>query len=39
MRAMEPISFFQKLLDEGQAGRTPAFLSTHPDPEDRVDDI
>ncbi|ADR20786.1 peptidase M48 [Marivirga tractuosa] len=32
-------SFFQKLLDEGQAGGTPAFLSTHPDPEDRVEDI
>ncbi|WP_085516042.1 M48 family metalloprotease [Marivirga sericea] len=32
-------SFFQKLLDEGQAGRTPAFLSTHPNPEDRVEDI
>jgi predicted Zn-dependent protease len=32
-------SFFQKLLDEGQAGGTPAFLSTHPNPEDRVEDI
>ncbi|WP_340153567.1 M48 family metalloprotease [uncultured Marivirga sp.] len=32
-------SFFQKLLDEGQANGTPAFLSTHPNPEDRVDDI
>jgi predicted Zn-dependent protease len=32
-------SFFQKLLDEGKAGRLPAFLSTHPDPEDRVEDI
>jgi len=32
-------SFFQKLLDEGQAGGTPEFLSTHPDPEDRVEDI
>lgn len=32
-------SFFQKLLDEGQAGRTPEFLSTHPDPENRIEDI
>ncbi|WKK73811.2 M48 family metalloprotease [Marivirga salinae] len=32
-------SFFQKLLDEGQTGGTPEFLSTHPDPEDRVEDI
>lgn len=32
-------SFFQKLLDEGQAGGTPEFLSTHPNPEDRVEDI
>ncbi|MGJ3235876.1 M48 family metalloprotease [Marivirga sp.] len=32
-------SFFQKLLDEGQAGGTPEFLSTHPDPENRIDDI
>lgn len=32
-------SFFQKLIDEGKTGSTPAFLSTHPDPEDRVDDI
>jgi len=32
-------SFFQKLLDEGQAGNIPEFLSTHPDPEDRVEDI
>lgn len=32
-------SFFQKLLDEGQAGGTPEFLSTHPDPEGRVEDI
>ncbi|MFT4834925.1 MAG: putative Zn-dependent protease [Marinoscillum sp.] len=32
-------SFFQKLLDEGQAGGTPAFLSTHPSPDNRVEDI
>ena len=32
-------SFFQKLLDEGQGGRTPEFLSTHPDPENRIEDI
>ncbi|MBK6264793.1 M48 family metalloprotease [Marivirga sp. S37H4] len=32
-------SFFQKLIDAGQTGGTPEFLSTHPDPEDRVADI
>lgn len=32
-------SFFQKLLDEQKAGQVPQFLSTHPNPEDRVDDI
>ncbi|WKK80130.2 M48 family metalloprotease [Marivirga arenosa] len=32
-------SFFQKLIDEGNSGRLPAFLSTHPNPEDRVEDI
>lgn len=32
-------SFFQKLLDSNQAGKTPAFLSTHPDPASRVEDI
>ncbi len=32
-------SFFQKLLDEGQAGGTPVFLSTHPSPKSRVQDI
>ncbi len=32
-------SFFQKLLDEGQGGSTPAFLSTHPSPDNRVADI
>lgn len=32
-------SFFQKLIDEDKTGNTPEFLSTHPDPEDRVADI
>jgi predicted Zn-dependent protease len=32
-------SFFQKLIDSKQAGRTPTFLSTHPDPEDRIGEI
>jgi predicted Zn-dependent protease len=32
-------SFFQKLIDEGQAGGIPEFLSTHPNPENRVEDI
>jgi len=32
-------SFFQKLLDEQKAGQVPQFLSTHPAPEERVDDI
>lgn len=32
-------SFFQKLIDEQQTGRTPTFLSTHPNPEDRIDEI
>ena len=32
-------SFFQKLIDAGQAGNTPAFLSTHPNPDDRVSAI
>ena len=31
-------SFFQKLLDEG-AGSPPEFLSTHPSPDNRVEDI
>lgn len=31
--------FFQKLLDSGQTGGTPAFLSTHPNPDNRVDKI
>ncbi|MCR9253947.1 MAG: M48 family metalloprotease [bacterium] len=32
-------SFFEKLLEEELTGSQPAFLSTHPDPEDRVEDI
>lgn len=32
-------SFFQKLIDLDQAGNPPKFLSTHPDPEDRIQDI
>jgi predicted Zn-dependent protease len=32
-------SFFQKLINEGTTGGTPEFLSTHPDPEGRVEDI
>jgi predicted Zn-dependent protease len=32
-------SFFQKLLDEQKAGQVPHFLSTHPAPQERVDDI
>lgn len=32
-------SFFQKLVDAGQSGGTPTFLSTHPSPENRVADI
>lgn len=32
-------TFFQKLIDAKQTGLGPAFLSTHPDPEDRVADI
>ncbi len=32
-------SFFQKLLNEGQSGGTPEFLSTHPSPKNRVRDI
>lgn len=32
-------SFFQKLIDQGQAGSTPQFLSTHPSPDNRVEDI
>ena len=32
-------SFFQKLIDGGQGGGTPEFLSTHPNPDNRVADI
>jgi len=31
--------FFEKLVDNGQAGGTPEFLSTHPSPDNRVEDI
>ena len=31
--------FFQKLLDQGQGGGTPTFLSTHPSPDNRVENI
>ncbi len=31
--------FFQKLIDLGQSGGTPEFLSTHPNPENRVQAI
>lgn len=32
-------TFFQKMIDQKQSGKTPVFLSTHPDPESRVEDI
>lgn len=32
-------TFFQKLIDKGQSGQVPEFLSTHPSPENRVADI
>ena len=32
-------SFFKKLQEEGSGGRTPEFLSTHPSPSNRVEDI
>ena len=32
-------SFFQKLIDEGAGGGIPEFLSTHPNPDNRVEDI
>lgn len=32
-------AFFQKLIDSGSAGGTPEFLSTHPNPDNRVEDI
>lgn len=31
--------FFQKLIDAEKAGQGPEFLSTHPNPENRVEDI
>lgn len=31
--------FFQKLLDDDAAGSTPEFMSTHPSPDHRVEDI
>jgi predicted Zn-dependent protease len=31
--------FFQKLIEEGQSGGTPQFLSTHPNPDNRVEAI
>lgn len=31
--------FFQKLIDEGESGSVPEFLSTHPNPENRVENI
>ena len=35
----EYVLFFQKLIDQGQSGGTPQFLSTHPDPGNRVQAI
>jgi len=35
-RCNSAATFFEKLLSTGQAGSTPAFLSTHPSPDDRV---
>lgn len=32
-------TFFEKLLEEGKAGGTPAFMSTHPSPDNRVEEI
>lgn len=32
-------AFFQKLISQGQSGGIPAFLSTHPDPGNRVQNI
>ncbi len=32
-------TFFEKLLQEGKAGGTPAFMSTHPSPDNRVEEI
>jgi predicted Zn-dependent protease len=38
-RADGAANFFQLLIDEGQSGSTPVFLSTHPDPGNRVQNI
>ncbi len=32
-------TFFEKLTAEGKSGGTPSFLSTHPSPDNRVEDI
>lgn len=32
-------SFFQKLTEDGQSGGVPEFLSTHPNPDDRLENI
>jgi len=32
-------AFFQKIIDAGGSGGTPAFLSTHPNPDNRVSNI
>ena len=31
--------FFEKMVKEGKSGKSPAFLSTHPNPEERVKNI
>ena len=38
-RADGASDFFQMLIDQGQTGNTPVFLSTHPDPGNRVQNI
>jgi predicted Zn-dependent protease len=38
-RANGAADFFQKLINEEQSGGTPAFLSTHPSPDNRVANI
>ena len=38
-RADGAADFFQLLIDGGQTGNTPVFLSTHPDPGNRVENI
>jgi len=38
-RADGAADFFQLLIDNGQGGGTPVFLSTHPDPGNRVQNI